>query len=827
MATPARNTDALPPLFRHHIRRPRLTRLLDESTAQAIVLLAPAGYGKTTLAQEWLQGREDVAWYRGTPADADVAGFASHLADALETVMPGVGERVRQRVVVPDAPEHLAEEAAAMLASDLDVWPHTSLVVLDDYHWVASSRAVEILITRLFDLAPQLRMLVTTRIQPAWVTPRRRLHGDILVVATDALAFTNEEIEAVEGAGSGLPIHNWPVLVGLAAATETASPHDVIADRMFDYLADEVFTSQPEDVQQFMLVASVTSDVLLDLVAAVLPTVDIPRALSWLHHRGLITDKPQLGFHPLLREFLQSKLALDHPDLHQTLIPAAIDLLVTQDDWDEALRLVSRLGDREAIDRVVGAAASHLVSTGRLETIGNWGQVLSAVPSGHAAAVLLRSITLLWSNHASEAAAVASTLAAELPPRSPLRSPAFLTAGYGYHLAGTDSEKAYEHFRHALEEARAPQERLHALRFLAFSASDLEHEDALKYAEAIRALPLDDPLQKFSYAIAFSLAQSRTQGTLANVWPLLEPLVPIFDLLPNPIERARFATSAATMAISRADYPTALHLATTAREVADEFGVGLAVPYITSIIGNAQLGLGTSAAQRSVRELERVGTDPYFRGVLAIQREKLAILQQASIDKPPPPESPVQFSCYAEFCSVRAIRAAAAGRKADTESLLQEASATRGVEARFFSSFAQMILAARDASVADAAALARQTLLACYDADALDCFVWAYRAYPRIVVVLADERDVRPLLTKILLTSNDYRLAQESGLSQSSPASTLTKREREILTLVAEGLTNQEIASRLVISPNTVKLHVRHILAKTGARNRIGLMRMI
>jgi ATP/maltotriose-dependent transcriptional regulator MalT len=58
----------LKPLFRRHAPRPRLTRILDESKAQSIVLTAPAGYGKTTLVQEWLRPRSDAVWYRATAA---------------------------------------------------------------------------------------------------------------------------------------------------------------------------------------------------------------------------------------------------------------------------------------------------------------------------------------------------------------------------------------------------------------------------------------------------------------------------------------------------------------------------------------------------------------------------------------------------------------------------------------------------------------------------------------------------------------------------------------------------------------------------------------
>ncbi|HXR71049.1 response regulator transcription factor [Actinocrinis sp.] len=52
----------------------------------------------------------------------------------------------------------------------------------------------------------------------------------------------------------------------------------------------------------------------------------------------------------------------------------------------------------------------------------------------------------------------------------------------------------------------------------------------------------------------------------------------------------------------------------------------------------------------------------------------------------------------------------------------------------------------------------------------------------------------------------------------------LTAREREVLALVAEGLTNDEIARRLYISPGTAKTHVRHLLAKLDARDRVHLV---
>ena len=74
---------------RHIIERPRLTRLLDETTARVIMLVAPAGYGKTTLARQWMQQRRH-AWLHGTAAYADVAALAAGISSSLASVL---GER--------------------------------------------------------------------------------------------------------------------------------------------------------------------------------------------------------------------------------------------------------------------------------------------------------------------------------------------------------------------------------------------------------------------------------------------------------------------------------------------------------------------------------------------------------------------------------------------------------------------------------------------------------------------------------------------------------------------------------------------------------------
>ncbi len=65
------------------------------------------------------------------------------------------------------------------------------------------------------------------------------------------------------------------------------------------------------------------------------------------------------------------------------------------------------------------------------------------------------------------------------------------------------------------------------------------------------------------------------------------------------------------------------------------------------------------------------------------------------------------------------------------------------------------------------------------------------------------------------------RLAQQQAPAPAAPASSrLSPREQEVLDRLARGLTNREIAEELIITSNTVKIHVEHILAKLGVSDR-------
>jgi len=82
---------------------------------------------------------------------------------------------------------------------------------------------------------------------------------------------------------------------------------------------------------------------------------------------------------------------------------------------------------------------------------------------------------------------------------------------------------------------------------------------------------------------------------------------------------------------------------------------------------------------------------------------------------------------------------------------------------------------------------------------------------------------VAPSATRRLLDQVAGRLP-DLGAQESDTLSTLTDREREVLTEIASGATNAEIGERLYMAEGTVKTHVGHLLAKLGCRDRVGLV---
>ena len=201
-----------PPLPAGHAPRPQLCeRLAQGLDGRLLLICAPAGFGKSSLASEFCEHLPSgwrTLWLDLGPRDSDPGRFFERLLDGLRRHIPGLYEeglallRMRQ----PHQPfafetwlSGLLDELQPRLAGqDL-------LLVLDDYHLAQGAVLDNCLQFVLNHLPAGVRLLVTSRQRPAWHLARLRLHRQLLELQVQDLRLSAEEAGAlVAGQGAQL-----------------------------------------------------------------------------------------------------------------------------------------------------------------------------------------------------------------------------------------------------------------------------------------------------------------------------------------------------------------------------------------------------------------------------------------------------------------------------------------------------------------------------------------------------------------------------------------------------------------------------------------------
>jgi LuxR family transcriptional regulator, maltose regulon positive regulatory protein len=379
------------------VARPRLVRQLDDGLDRGLVLVcAPAGSGKTSLLASWARaGSRPVAWLSLDPGDNDPARFWRHVFAALDLARPGMGARVAPLLSQSEPPP--SEVLVTVLINEL-AEPGEVVLILDDYHLIESRRlhdAMDFLVSHL----PQgLRLVLASRSEPPLPLARLRARGQIAEVDAGELRFTAAEAaELLAGTVPGEAVtaltrrtEGWAAGLRLAALSLRGQSDTArfVAEfsgsnrYVLDYLTEEVLESQPKDIRGFLLETSVLDRLSGPLCDALTGRSDSQPMLERIERAGLflvpLDDvRGWWRYHHLFADLLRARLDAEQPGRARDLHSLAARWHEEHGLTDDAIRHALAAGDMTEAARLIERHFDAAYMTGERATIQRW---LSAVP---------------------------------------------------------------------------------------------------------------------------------------------------------------------------------------------------------------------------------------------------------------------------------------------------------------------------------------------------------------------------------------------------------------------------------------------------------------
>jgi LuxR family maltose regulon positive regulatory protein len=329
------------------IDRHKLATSLDRGLTKSILVVAASpGFGKTTLLAEWLSEQNDrkAAWYSLDEDDNEPGRFFSYIAASLHPLehdsCPTLDSLLETGSKNP-------RELSAALLNDLSEFVSKNVVlILDDYQYI-TSQTIHDAVAYLIDHLPNnIHLVIISRVDPPLPLGRWRVRGQLAEIRADELRFTEEETvqflnQTMRLSLSTEDIHTleartegWIAGLQLAALSlqKSSNPSELIAafagsNRLVaDYLTDEVLSRQTDTIRNFLLRTSILErfnaalcDSLLELPKGTSQTTldELQRANLFII--SLDAETNWFRYHHLFAELLRRRLAQTDQDLVATL----------------------------------------------------------------------------------------------------------------------------------------------------------------------------------------------------------------------------------------------------------------------------------------------------------------------------------------------------------------------------------------------------------------------------------------------------------------------------------------------------------------------------
>jgi LuxR family transcriptional regulator, maltose regulon positive regulatory protein len=384
-----------PPVRPGTVPRPFLIDRLREGDRCPIVsVVAPPGYGKTTLLAQWAERNgQPFAWVSVDEADNDPKVLLSYVAEALDAVEP-IGERVFDALDSPGS--SVPGSVVPRLGAAFSSMTSPVALVLDDVHLLRNTECRTALSVLADHVPPGSRLALAGRTAPPLRIARLRAEGKLLEIGPGDLSLTPaeassllENVRLALGPDEVAELHRrtegWPVALYLAAlclregsSFERAAVSFGGDDRLVsEYVESEFFARISPPQRAFLTRTAVLERMCGPLCDATLGLRDSAATLADLARSNLLLvpldrSGEWYRYHRLFRDMLLAELRRREPDLIPELHRRAARWCEDNGAPGEALEHRMQAGDAEAVAGLAGVLAFPAYQHGRVATVERW-----------------------------------------------------------------------------------------------------------------------------------------------------------------------------------------------------------------------------------------------------------------------------------------------------------------------------------------------------------------------------------------------------------------------------------------------------------------------
>jgi len=863
----------IPPSRPELVQRQRLIEKLNTGLSRKLTILsAPAGFGKTTLLSSWAAQLESsqVSWVSIDQEDNSFSRFLTYLVTALQSIESHFGAGALSAIQSPGAQQLdfiITDIINEISDSDKD-W----VLVLDDYHLIESKSIHQTLTLFINHLPTNFHLVISTRIDPPLPLSHLRGQGqltelrfeDLQFSLAEASEFLNkimglnlipEEIQILEHRTEGWVAGLQMAAISMQSYQEKSDFIDAFSGShhfILDYLVEEVLDRQPQDVRDFLLKTSILKRMTADLCNAVTGANEAISILSQLEQANLFLvpldeERCWFRFHHLFADLLNNILKQrKSPDQFWELHHRASKWHQNNGTIEEAMFHAIAGKDFELATVMIEENIAGMFMRSEVPILLGWIEKLpKEIVYNHPWIDVHRANTLALASQLDEVDPLLDGVERRIEPGNPKNATLLghiaAIRAYKANLLGDSANliEMAERTKHNLPDANVIARGMaaYALADFYFTNDDLgrasqELQDMLRVGQHTGQIMMSIP------ALYDLAAIRKVQGRLNQAEELYARAQSILAENYAMDSRVRYGYEfgLADLLRERNQLEEAHQHAIIGIELRQRLGGYLVVGDIVLMRIFQAMGDVDGAMEILYNTEKYMQTYPFQMGT-TLDYKTARVVQILALGDV---ETANQ---WAEACNggteleqlvlarlwLAQDKAADAQRLLNTQLIHAEKGGRTGrlIEILGLLAIAQNMQGQTDeavASLSHALSLARPEG---YKRVFLDMGSPLYflleqinsKDIPTGNTFINDEY-VRDLLDAFQNQNQAAATASESSPFPKTVSDNLTEREKDVLLLLAEGLTNKQIANQLIVAPSTIKQHLKNIFRKLDVHSR-------